>query len=111
MLVGAYVAVVIATLAVLALLGVTGSDAATSSAWIHAAIVAWFAVLLPLRLRAARGGSERGRWAVAIIAAVSLAANVVEATLPGLFPAWMRIEMIGIAALMLAIVGADLARR
>ena len=29
--------------------------------------------------------------------------NLVEATLPGVFPPWMRVEMVGIAGLMLVL--------
>lgn len=110
-LVRLYLAVVAATLLCLAFMAVTGSPLATSAAWVHAAIVAWFAVLLPLRLRAARRGSQRGRWAVAVIATLSLTVNVVEAMLPGLFPTWMRVEMVGIVVLMLAIVVSVIGRR
>jgi hypothetical protein len=92
--------VTVATLVALGVLVAIGSPQATSEAWIHAAIVTVFAILLPVRLRAARQGSARGRQAVAIIALVLVVVNVVEAAIPGLFPAWMRIEMIGIAALM-----------
>lgn len=42
--------------------------------------------------------------AVGIIAGVLVAANVVEAALPDLFPAWMRTEMAVTAALMLVVV-------
>lgn len=49
-------------------------------------------------------GRARALRAVGCISAVLLLANVVEAAVPGLFPAWMRIEMIGIAVLMGAVV-------
>jgi hypothetical protein len=42
--------------------------------------------------------------AVAIIASVLLAVNVVEAALPHAFPGWMRIEMVVIAVLMAVVV-------
>jgi hypothetical protein len=38
-----------------------------------------------------------------VIAAVLAIANVVEAALPDLFPDWMRLEMLAIAALMVAV--------
>lgn len=103
-LVRLYVVVALATVIVLAVLSAAGSDQATASAWVHAVIVAAFAVLLPLRLRSARRGSTRGLVAVGVIAAVLVVVNIVEAVLPGAFPVWMRIEMVGIAALMAAIV-------
>ena len=103
-LVRVYVAVVVATIAVLAVLSAVGSGAATGSAWIHAVIVAVFAVLLPLRLRAAHRGSADAWRAVGIIAAVLAVVNVAEALVPGLFPGWMRVECVGIAVLMAAVV-------
>lgn len=99
----AYVVVVVATLVVLASMSATGSDQASSAAWGHAVVVAIFAVLLPMRLRAARRGSDRAIGAIAIIATVLFIVNVVEALLPDGFPRWMRMEMAGIAALMGAI--------
>lgn len=108
-LVSVYVGVVIVTLGVLAVLSAVGSTLATQEAWGHAVVVALFAVLLVLRLRAARRGSAAALRAVMIIAAVLVVVNVVEAVVPGLFPIWMRAEMIGLAALMAAI--AVVARR
>ncbi len=95
-----YVGVVAATVVVLAVLTGVGSSLATPDAWVHAVIVAVFAVVLPLRLRAARAGRRSGLRAVGIISGVLVLVNAVEAMIPGLFPAWMRIEMVGIAALM-----------
>ena len=59
---------------------------------------------LPLRMRSARSGSRWALRAVGLIAAVLLLVNVVEALVPEMFPVWMRIEMIAIAALMAAVV-------
>lgn len=99
-LIGVYVAVVVLTLVALVALAAEGSPAATSDAWVHAVIVAGFAVLLPLRWRAVGRGAPGALRAVGVIAAVLAVVNLVEAFLPGLFPAWMRIEMVGIAVLM-----------
>jgi peptidoglycan/LPS O-acetylase OafA/YrhL len=99
-LVGLYLAVSVVTLVVLGLLAAVGSKEATSSAWVHAVIVAFFAVLLEMRMRAARRGSRRASVAVLIIATVLLVANIIEAAAPGAFPTWMRFEMVAIAALM-----------
>jgi lysylphosphatidylglycerol synthetase-like protein (DUF2156 family) len=99
-LVGLYLAVSVVTLVVLGLLSATGSKQATSSAWVHAVIVALFAVLLEMRMRAARRGSRRASVAVLIIASVLFVANIIEAAAPGAFPTWMRFEMVAIAALM-----------
>lgn len=95
-----YVGLALATVVALALLAGAGSSQATPEAWVHAVIVAVFAVVLPLRLRAAREGRSGGLRAVGIISGVLVLVNAVEATIPGLFPAWMRVEMVGIAALM-----------
>ncbi len=51
-------------------------------------------------MRSARTGNRGGLLAVGIISAVLLLVNVVEILIPGFLPMWMRIEMIGIAALM-----------
>lgn len=110
-LVRSYVAVAVATVAVLAVLSVVDPGQATSEAWGHAVVVLAFAVLLPLRLRAARRGSTRALRAVVVVAAVLLVVNLVEAVLPGVFPGWMRVEMVGIAVLMAAVVAAGLRAR
>ena len=103
-LVGSYFAIVVMTLAALAVMSVVDPVLATTEAWAHAAIVSGFAVLMLVRLRSARQGSRRGTVAIGIIAAVLMVANAVEAAIPGLFPTWMRWEMVGIAALMVGIV-------
>ena len=103
-LVGLYLAISVVTLVVLGLLSAVGSKEATSSAWGHAVIVAFFAVLLEMRMRAARRGSRRASVAVLIIAAVLLVANIIEAAAPGAFPTWMRFEMLAIAAVMVGVI-------
>lgn len=101
--VGIYVAIVLGTVAALGILSATVPHLATRDAWVHAVIVAVFAVVLPLRLRAARAGSPGALRAVGIIAAVLFLVDVIEAMISGLFPLWMRAEMIGIAVVMLAV--------
>ena len=103
-IVSLYVAIVLGTIAALAVLSVTAPHQITDDAWGHAVIVAVFAVVLPLRLRAARSGSSGALRAVGIIAAVLLLVNVIEASIPGLFPLWMRVEMIGIAVIMATLI-------
>lgn len=98
---GVYVVISLATLAAVAVLSAAAPHLATSEAWGHAVIVAGFAVLLPLRLRAARRGSVRALRASLVIAVVVLVVNVVEAALPGTFPVWMRIDMVVVAGTML----------
>jgi hypothetical protein len=110
-LVVVYVALTVATLAALVVLSGVGSRAATSEAWGHAVVVAGFAVLLPLRVRAASRGSRRALGAVGVIATVLVVVNLVEALVPGLFPVWMRAEMVGVALLMAAVSLLTLPRR
>jgi len=111
--VGAYVALTIATVAALVVMSAVAPRLATSDAWGHAVIVAVFTVLLPLRMRAARKGSKRALRAVTVMAAVVMLVNAAEAALPRAFPGWMRIEMGMTAALMALLAGllADRARR
>lgn len=71
----------------------------------HAAIVAVFAVVLPLRLRGVRDGNRRALRAVGIISGVLVAVNAVEASIPGFVPGWMRVQMVLVALLMVASVG------
>ena len=99
-LVHGYVVVVLATIAALIVLSMTSPGLATDHAWGHAVIVAVFAALLPLRMRSARTGNRHALRAVGIISAVLILVNLVELLIPGFLPLWMRMEMIGIAALM-----------
>ncbi|HEX5089175.1 MAG TPA: hypothetical protein VFV89_15310 [Nocardioides sp.] len=102
-LVTTYVVLALGTLLVLAVLSAVAPAEAGSDAWVHAVVVAVFAGVLPLRLRAARRGSRRAEVALLVIAGVLAAANFVEAIVPGAFPGWMRVEMLGIAAVMVAV--------
>lgn len=99
-----YVGLVAATIVALVMLSATGSDQAPQEAWVHAIIVAVFAVLLPIRLRSAANGHVGGLRAVGIISGVLFLVNVIEAMLP-MFPAWMRVEMVVFAILMLVAIG------
>lgn len=102
--VGIYVAIVLGTIAALGILSATAPHLATQDVWVHAVIVAVFAVVLPLRLRAARSGNPAALRAIGIISAVLFLVNVIEVLIPGLFPLWMRAEMIGIAVVTAAVV-------
>jgi hypothetical protein len=88
---------------VLALLSTVAPAQAGSDAWGHAVVVAVVAAVLPLRLRAARHGSRRAEATLLVVAGVLAAVNLVEAFVPGGFPDWMRVEMLGIAAVMVAV--------
>jgi peptidoglycan/LPS O-acetylase OafA/YrhL len=102
--VAAYVVVALGTVAALIPLTIAAPRLATDEAWGHAVIVGAFSIVLFFRARAARKGSATGLRAVAIIGCVLFVVNLVEAALPGVFPSWMRVEMLVIAALMLALV-------
>ncbi|PJN36338.1 hypothetical protein CG747_33710 [Streptomyces sp. CB02959] len=102
-MVGIYVALAFGTLVALAVMTAVAPSLATSEAWGHAVIVAVFAIVLPLRTRGALRGSGSGLRALTIIGCVLLVVNLVEAALPGVFPSWMRVEMLVIAAMMLAL--------
>lgn len=103
-LVYGYVGLTAATLIALVIMTIAAPHLATDEAWGHQVIVAVFAVVLPLRLRAARKGNDRAIRAVAIIAVVVGVVNLVEAALPT-FPVWMRIVMLVVAVLMAALTG------
>lgn len=102
-LVWCYVVIVLATLGVLSVLSSIGSTQATSEAWGHAILVGVFAVVLPVRMGASRRRRAGALRAVGIIAGVLIVVNGVEAVIPHLFPVWMRVEMVGTAMLMGAI--------
>jgi hypothetical protein len=101
-----YVGLTAATLIALVVMMAMAPRLATDEAWGHQIIVAIFAVLLPLRLRAARRGSSGAVRAVMIIAVVVGMVNLVEAVLP-VFPLWMRIVMLVVAAIMAALVASS----
>jgi hypothetical protein len=99
-----YVVLTAGTIVALIIMEAAAPHLATKEAWGHAVIVLIFAVLLPLRLRAALKGSADACRALAIIGSVLLVVNVVEAALPHAFPGWMRIEMVVVAVLMAVLV-------
>lgn len=100
-----YASLTVATVVALVVLSGAAPDLATDEAWGHALIVLVFAVLLPLRMRAARKGSTRALRAVTVIALVLLVVNLVEAALPHAFPVWMRLEMVAVALLTALLAG------
>jgi hypothetical protein len=103
-LVRAYLAVVVATLATLAVLAHTEPRLATTDAWGHAIVVAVFAIVLPLRLRRAQAGKRGAIRAVGLISSVLFLVNVAEALIPGFVPMWMRVDMVLVALLMIGVV-------
>lgn len=105
-LVRLYVVIAVGTVVALTVLSVVTPAQAPRDAWVHAIVVVVFAAVLPLRARSARNGSVAAVRAVGVIASVLLLSNVIEATIPGFAPAWMRVEMLGIAVVMAGVVGA-----
>jgi hypothetical protein len=103
-IVAAYVVIALGTVAALGVMSAAAPRMATQQAWVHAVIVAVFAVILPLRLRPARRGSLGALRAVGLIASALFLVNVVEVLIPGLFPLWMRVVMTGIAVLMAGVI-------
>jgi hypothetical protein len=103
-LVRVYLAVLVVTLAALAVLTLTAPRLATSNAWGHAVVVAVFAIVLPLRLRRAQPGKRSAIRAVGVISAVLVLINVTEALIPGFVPLWMRLDMGLVALLMVGVV-------
>jgi hypothetical protein len=75
-----YLLVAFATVGILAVLSAVAPHEAPRDTWVHAVIVAVFAVLLPLRLRSARGVKLIWKGAVATVAAGSLDARIIERT-------------------------------
>lgn len=104
-----YVASVAATVIALAVLAVLRPAEAPVEAWVHMAIVAAFAVLLPIRARSARRGSLGAFRSIGIIAVVLALVNAIEAVIFVLLPVWLRIEMVGTAVLMTVLAVAILA--
>lgn len=99
-----YVGLTAATLIALVIMSTVAPQLATQEAWGHQIIVVIFAVVLPLRMRAARRGNARAVRVVTIIALAVGAVNLVEALLPA-FPVWMRIVMLAVAVIMVAFAG------
>lgn len=94
----------LATVALLAIFSVTTPALATKDAWIHAIIVAVFALILPLRARAAKSGKRSALRATGIISSVIFLVNVIEGLIPNFVPVWMRVDMFITAALMLCVI-------
>ncbi len=100
----AYLLIAVGSVGLLAVLSVLASSLAPRDAWVHAIIVAVLALFLPLRLRAAQGGSRLALRAVGLIASVLVIANIVELLIPGWVPEWMKVQMGVVALLMAAVV-------
>ncbi|WP_250575006.1 hypothetical protein [Nonomuraea sediminis] len=99
LLVGAYVALSVLTLAAIVLLR-NNHTIVTDAAWVRATIVVLSSLLTLLFTRQAASGSQRGFLRLRIVSAAMLVAIAVIIWLPGLFPLWLRIEQ-GVCGLAL----------
>lgn len=100
-----YSVIALATIGALIVFSITKPSLVNKDAWVHAVIVGVFAFILPLRARAASSGKQSALRAIGIISAVLFLVNIVEALLPNVMPAWIRVIMFVIAAIMICIVG------
>lgn len=97
-------AVAVATLGVLAVLSAAAPRQAPREAW--GTRSSWRCSPWYCRCGCGpRRGSLGALRAVGLIASALFLVNVVEASVPGFVPIWMRIEMVGIAVLMAAVIG------
>ncbi|WP_211245971.1 hypothetical protein [Actinomadura oligospora] len=101
-LVGVYAGISVLTFA--GLVAYRNSSSVTQPVWVRLSIVAVSSLILfALTLRASRG--SRGAFRrLRILSAVMLVAIVVIVSLPGMFPAWMRIEQAVCGLLLLGVV-------
>jgi hypothetical protein len=76
----------------------------TQDAWVHAAILLAFAVVLVRVAQRAASGDRRAYLRLRIIGLVVPIASIVEALIPGLFPGWMRVEQLLYGLWLLAVV-------
>jgi hypothetical protein len=98
----AYLAAIVATLGFLAWKR-DDSSLVTTDAWVHEVILLFFAVLTLRVATRAAAGSARAHLRLRIIAAVVVVASTAEASVPGLFPTWMRLEQILYGLCLLAV--------
>lgn len=100
-----YSVIALATIGALIIFSIAKPSLINKDAWVHAIIVGVFAVVLPLRARAALRGKHSALRATGIISAVLFLVNVVEGLLPNFMPLWIRVSMFLIATIMIFIVG------
>ncbi len=83
----------------------------TTEAWVHGVILLLSAGVLLRVTRQAGTGSAQAYLRLRIIAVLIPIASLTEAAIPGLFPAWMRIEQAGYGAWLLLILALSLTPR
>ena len=102
LLVGAYLAVSVLTLA--AIIALRNNTAAVNDAvWTRATIVVASAVLTLAFARRAARGSRKGFLRLRLVSAIMLVAIVVIIALPGTFPLWMKGEQAICGLLLLGV--------
>jgi hypothetical protein len=109
LLVGAYLAISVATLAAI-FVERDDSGVVNSAVWTRGTIVVASALLMMTFTVWAARGSRRAYLRLRIVSAVMVVAIAVIISLPGLFPVWMRIEQ-GVCGIVLLGVVAVVNRR
>jgi hypothetical protein len=109
LLVGAYLAISVATLAAI-FVKRDDSGVVNSAVWTRGTIVVASALLMMTFTVWAARGSRRAYLRLRIVSAVMVVAIAVIISLPGLFPVWMRIEQ-GVCGVVLIGVVAVVNRR
>lgn len=102
-LIGAYLALSIATLAAVAALH-GHPTLVTPAVWVRGTIVVASALLTASFARRAAGGSSRAYLRLRLVTAIMLVAIVAIVALPGTFPLWMKVEQSVCGALLLGVV-------
>ncbi|MEV4146760.1 hypothetical protein AB0J40_24050 [Amycolatopsis sp. NPDC049691] len=102
LLTGGYAVLSVLTLGAIVLLR-NDHALVTDAVWVRATLVAASSLLTFAFARGAARGSRKGLLRLRIVAAVMLVAIAVVVALPGLFPAWLRIEQAGCGLLLLAV--------
>jgi len=102
LLTGGYAVLSVLTLGAIVLLR-NDHTLVTDAVWVRATLVCASSLLTFAFARSAARGSRKGLLRLRIVAAVMLVAIAVVVALPGLFPAWLRIEQACCGLLLLAV--------
>jgi hypothetical protein len=102
LLTGGYAALSVLTLLVIVLFR-DNHTMVTDAVWVRATIVVASSLLTFSFARSAARGSKKGFLRLRIVSAVMFVAIVVIVALPGLFPAWLRIEQAVCGLLLLGV--------
>ncbi|WP_377273157.1 hypothetical protein [Peterkaempfera sp. SMS 1(5)a] len=109
-LVGGYLGLSVATLAVAAALH-GDAGAVNAAVWIRGTIVVASALLTRAFAARAARGSQRAYLRLRIVTGVMVAAIAAILALPGTFPLWMKIEQAACGLLLLGVVAVVNSRR